>query len=147
MRSSRRESRSSLRRLLPDTNVLVYETVEDSPHHEIAVNLIDAAGEIILPSIVVHEYTWVMVRKLGVDPLFVAEKLREYLEDPRVIYTVEPLEVLRAALRLLAERRANPSNLNDYVILETARYYNASLATFDEKLKSLAKTLGLQTLP
>lgn len=147
MRSLKRVSKSSLRRLLPDTNVLVYETVEDSPHHETAVNLIDSASEIILPSIVVHEYTWVMVRKLGVDPLFVAEKLREYLEDPRVVYTIEPLEVLRAALRLLAERGVSPSNLNDYVILETARYYDASLATFDERLKSLARMRGVQTLP
>ena len=88
-----------------------------------------------------------MVRKLSVDPLFVAEKLREYLEDPRVVYTIEPLEVLRAALRLLAERGVSPSNLDDYVILETARYYDASLATFDERLKSLARMRGVQTLP
>ncbi len=143
----RRASRSSLTRLLPDTNVLVYETVEDSPHHDTAVRLLDSAGELIIPSIVVHEYSWVMVKKLGVDPTFVAEKLREYLEDPRVVYVAEPLEVLRAALRLLAEHGVSPSNLNDYVILETARYYKASLATFDERLKSLARRRGVETLP
>ena len=143
----RRASRSSSTRLLPDTNVLVYETIEDSPHHEAAVNLIDSAGELIIPSIVIHEYVWVMVKKLGVDPLFVAEKLREYLEDPRVVYVAEPLEVLRVALRLLAERNSSPRNLNDYIILETARYYKAGLATFDEKLKSLARRRGIKTLP
>ncbi|MEM1947114.1 MAG: PIN domain-containing protein [Candidatus Caldarchaeum sp.] len=43
-------------RLLPDTNVLVYDTVEDSMHHDKAVKIIDAAGELAIPPIVIHEY-------------------------------------------------------------------------------------------
>ncbi len=39
---------SSRKPLLPDTNVLVYETVEDSPHHVEATELIDSAKEILV---------------------------------------------------------------------------------------------------
>ena len=147
MRRSRRLSRSSSRRLLPDTNVLVYETVEDSPHHSEATSILDSASTIILPSIVIHEYTWVMVRKLGVKPGIVAEKLREYLEDPRTVYTTEPPTALYQALRLIEEHQASPRELNDYIILTTAQHYNATLATFDEKLRNTAQKLGVKTAP
>ncbi|ABM81186.1 conserved archaeal protein [Hyperthermus butylicus DSM 5456] len=133
--------------LLPDTNVLVYETVEDSPHHEEAANIIDAAAKIILPSIVVHEYIWVMVKKLGVPPGFVTRKLQEYLEDPRTRYLAEPPTALYQALRLLEEHSASPREVNDYIILATAMYHGTVLATFDEKLRKLAQKLGVETTP
>jgi len=148
LRRSRRLSRSSSTKpLLPDTNVLVYETVEDSPHHGEAVDLMDSAGEIILQSIVLHEYIWVMVRKLGVPPGFVVQKLQEYLGDPRARYLVEPPTVLYQALRLLEEHSASPREVNDYIVLSTAMYHNAVLATFDEKLGKLARRLGVETAP
>ncbi len=147
MRRSRKRLKSSLKRLLPDTNVLVYETVEDSPHHSEAVELIDSADEIVLPAIVVHEYVWVMVKKLGVKPSLVAEKLREYLEDPRTMYVAEPPTVLYQALRLIEEHDTSPRELNDYIILSTATHYDAILASFDEKLKKIAEKIGVATLP
>ncbi len=147
MRRLKRLSKSSSRRLLPDTNVLVYETVEDSPHHVEAVNTLDSADIILLPALVVHEYVWVMIRKLGVKPSIVTEKLREYLEDPRTDYTVEHPAALYQALRLLEEHGADPRELNDYIILATARYYGAILATFDEKLKRVARKVGVETAP
>ncbi len=70
-------------KLLPDTNVLVYETIEDSTRRADAARMLDSAREIILPSIVIHEYVWVMSTKLGVNSLIVAAKLKEYLEGPR----------------------------------------------------------------
>ena len=45
---------SSRRPLLPDTNVLVYETIEDSPHHIEATEIIDSAKEILVTPIVLH---------------------------------------------------------------------------------------------
>ncbi len=141
-----RSRSTSARPLLPDTNVLVYETVEDSPRHTEAVRLLDEAERIILPSLVVHEYTWVMTRGLGVDPRFVAEKLGEYLGDPRVSYVAEPPEALRAALRLLAEHRRAARMLNDYIIMVTAKLLGARLATFDSRLARAAKSLGVDVI-
>ena len=148
MRRSRRQSKKlSTKPLLPDTNVLVYETVEDSPHHEEAVDIIDSAAKIILPSIVVHEYIWIMVKKLGVSPSFVTRKLQEYLEDPRTRYLTEPPPALYQALGLLEEHTASPREVNDYIILTTAMYHGTILATFDEKLRKLAQKLGVETIP
>jgi len=148
LRKSRRRLRSSSTKpLLPDTNVLVYETVEDSPHHEEAADIVDSAGEIILPSIVLHEYIWVMVGKLGVPPGFVVQKLQEYFGDPRIRYLAEPPTVLYQALRLLEEHNASPREVNDYIVLATAMYHGAVLTTFDEKLRKLAEKLGVETVP
>ncbi len=134
-------------RLLPDTNVLVYETVEDSPHHTTAARIVDEAREIILLPIVLHEYIWVMVKKLGVDPWIVAEKIREYLSDRRVRYAPEPPSVLVSALRMLREMGLAPREVNDLIILAAARQYGAVLATFDEKLRRVAQRLGVRVVP
>ena len=45
---------------LIDTNVLVYDTFEDSIYHAEAKKLLDSLDRWIIPSIVIHEYVWVM---------------------------------------------------------------------------------------
>jgi len=45
-------------KLLLDTNVLIYDTVEDSEYHDIATEIIDKAIQIFMPSIIVHEYIY-----------------------------------------------------------------------------------------
>ena len=131
--------------LLPDTNVLVYETVEDSPSHAEACEIIDSARAIILPSIVLHEYLWVMVRRLEVPPDFVARKVEEYLSDRRVRYVVEPRDAVLDALELLKNRPVR--DLNDLLILFTAVRYDAVLATFDRELRKAARAVGLDVVP
>jgi len=148
LRRSRKLLRSSLTKPLPpDMSILVYETVEDSPRHGEAVGIVDSAREVLLPSIVAHEYIWVMVRKLGVAPSFVEQKLREYFGDPRARYIVEQPAVLYRALILLEEQGASPREINDYIVLVTAMHHGAVLATFDEKLRKKAAKLGVETLP
>ena len=134
-------------RLLPDTNVLVYDTVEDSEHHNRAAKLIDEASEILIPSIVVHEYIWVMLKVVQATPNFVALKVREYLEDPRAAYVCEPIEVLTGALEMLEKAGENAKEINDYVILATALHYNLTLTTFDDRLKRRALDRGLKVVP
>ena len=51
-------------KLLPDTNVLIYDTVEDGEHHDQASEIIVRAKQIFIPPIVVHEYVCVMLRLL-----------------------------------------------------------------------------------
>ncbi len=72
-------------RLLLDTNILVYDTIEDSEHHYDVVKIIDTADEIFIPTIVIHEYIWVML-KLPVDIKIILIKIHEYLEDIRTRY-------------------------------------------------------------
>ncbi len=134
-------------RLLPDTNVLIYDTVEDSEHHDEAAKVVDEAKEIFIPSIVVHEYLWAMLKIVQAAPSFVALKVREYLEDPRTTYMLEPMDAITEALRMLEADRESVKEINDYVILATALHYDLTLATFDRKLKKRALRRGLRTVP
>ena len=133
-------------KLLADTNVLVYDTVEDSKHHELASNIIDSAKELWLPSIVVHEYVWVML-KLGVSAEFLALKVLEYLRDPRTVYLAENPEILSNALKYLKEKQASTREINDLIILMFAKHYNLTLATFDKILKRTALSIGINVIP
>lgn len=116
-------------RLLPDTNVLIYDTIEDSEYHNEAAKIINEAKEIIIPSIVIHEYIWAMFKIVQVSPSFVMLKVREYLEDPRTIYILEPIETLVDALKMLEVDRESVKEVNDYIILATALHHNLTLAT------------------
>lgn len=88
-----------------------------------------------ISSIVVHEFIWVMLKLIQVPINFNLLKVREYLEDPRTRYILEPEKVLIEALKMLEEDKENVKEINDYIILSTAIYHNLALATFDKKLK------------
>jgi predicted nucleic acid-binding protein len=65
-----------------DTNVLVYDTFEDSLYHEAAARLLDSLDRWLIPLIVVYEYVWVL-KGLNVEPAHVREKLLEYLTEEK----------------------------------------------------------------
>jgi len=133
-------------KLLLDTNILVYDTVEDSEHHDDASKIIDSAEEIFIPLIVVHEYIWVML-KFSVDPEIISSKIHEYLEDVRTRYLHESINVLVKALKMLKEDRSNIKEINDYIILSLALNNKLAIATFDKRLKEIASKRGIETLP
>ncbi|MCS7133884.1 MAG: PIN domain-containing protein [Candidatus Caldarchaeum sp.] len=133
-------------KLLPDTNVLVYDTFEDSSRHHEAVKIIDDAQEMTIPAIIIHEFIWVML-KYSVQPSTITAKIREYLEDPRTRYMDEPVDALADALKMLEEDKAELKNVNDYIILSLAKRFNVVLATFDTELKKIAATKGVAVVP
>ncbi len=124
-------------RLLLDTNILVYDNIEDSEHHYDVVKIIDTADEIFIPTIVIHEYIWVML-KLSVDIKIILIKIHEYLEDIRTRYLHESLSIIDHALRMLKEDNAKAKEVNDYIILSLALTNKLDIATFDKGLKSIA---------
>ncbi len=133
-------------RLLVDTNILVYDTVEDSDYHEQARKIIDEADEILIPSIVVYEYVWVMYKLAQVTPDFMLLKLKEYFEDPRITLVPEQVKLIYSALKMLKEDGESLREINDYIVLASALYYNSALATFDKKLKKKALERGVQVI-
>ncbi len=133
-------------RLLPDTNVLVYETVEDSSHHVEACKLLDSAEEVFIPSIIAHEYFWVMI-KLGVSLDVILSKIEEYLEDSRTRYFMEPIDVYRKAVTMIQEDKASPREVNDYLILAVAYRERLVLATYDYNLRRAAVRRGIKVAP
>ena len=134
-------------KLLLDTNVLIYDTVEDSEYHTIASEIIDKATQIYIPSIVIHEYIWVMLKLLQAPLNIVEIKLHEYLDDPRTVYILESVDILTNALKMLAEDKQSVREVNDYIILSTVQKYGLILATFDEKLRKIAISRNMKVVP
>nr|WP_243666595.1 PIN domain-containing protein [Vulcanisaeta sp. JCM 16159] len=126
---------------------MVYDTVEDSEHYNDASTIVDSATELIIPSIVIHEYIWVMARHLNIDLNLIALKLREYLMDPRVNYLLEDLGIYERAFKMIIEDRASIKDINDYLILSIAIREGAILATFDRDLAQKAIKRGVRVMP
>jgi predicted nucleic acid-binding protein len=88
-----------------------------------------------------------MLRLVGASPDFVAQKLQEYLEDPRVTYVLEPKIVILNALHMLEVDGENVKEVNDYIILAMALHHGLVLATYDKKLRRRASKLRLKVIP
>jgi predicted nucleic acid-binding protein len=134
-------------KLLLDTNVLIYDTIEDSEYHNIASEIIDKAVQIFIPSTVIHEYLWIMLKLLQIPLNIIEVKLRDYLEDPKTVYILEDVDILINALNMLIEDKQDVKEINNYIILSTARKYNLILATFDKRLKKIAINRDVKVIP
>uniref|UniRef100_A0A7C3SP44 Ribonuclease VapC n=1 Tax=Thermofilum pendens TaxID=2269 RepID=A0A7C3SP44_THEPE len=136
-----------LMRILVDTDVLLHDSFEDSEKHAEAAEILDEADRVYLPSIVVHEYLWLLLTKFKQSPEVVREKLEEYFGDARFIYVSENSEVFLRALEMMREDGADPYMVNDYIILVLAQRLGATLATYDEELKEIARRRNVPTIP
>ncbi len=128
-----------------DTNVLIYDTFEDSIYHDEAKNLLDSLDRWMVLSIVVHEYVWVM-KTLGVSVEDTAYKVEEYLNHPKTRYVCESAEDLLNAFEVIRREKLSLSRYNDKVILSVAIRIG-SLASFDDKLRRQALRENVQVLP
>jgi len=125
-----------------DTNVLVFDTFEDSEHCEEASSLLDSLEEWFIPSMVVHEYVWAL-RGLGLSFEKAREKVCEYILDPRA--TLVPVEFSDILFSL--EYAKSFDEYNDLVILSIASRRTGRIATFDQKLRKRAERMGIEVLP
>ncbi|MGC8836553.1 MAG: PIN domain-containing protein, partial [Infirmifilum sp.] len=128
-------------------DVLLHDTFEDSEKHAEASGILDEADRIYLASIVVHEYLWLLLTKFKIDLEIVREKLEEYFSDSRFIYVSENSEVFLKALEWMKEDNADPTMINDYIILVLAQRMGAVLTTYDEELKAIARKREVSVLP
>ncbi len=134
-------------RVLVDTDILVYDTVENSPKHLEASALLDDADRIYLASVVMHEFIWLALRKLGLGVDVVKNKVAEYFNDARFFYVCENSEIFIEAMELLARDNAPPTKINDYLLLVFAKRLGVALATYDPELRGAAKRLGVKVYP
>ena len=135
-----------MREAVVDTNVLVYDTFEDSLYHEAAARLLDSLDRWLIPLIVVYEYVWVL-KGLNVEPAQVREKLLEYLTEEKCSLVREGADEVRWAISTVVKEGLSVARFNDKVVLSIAIRRNAPLATFDAKLRSQARRLGIQAVP
>ncbi len=128
-----------------NTNVLVYDTFEDSVYHAEARGLLDSLSERIIPLIVIHEYVWV-TRSLEVDVRETAYKVEEYLQHYKTRLVNETAGDVMRALDLVQKEKLSLSQYNDKIIL-TVALKTGKLATFDTRLRKQAVARKIQVLP
>ncbi len=137
---------SKLASAVLDTNVIVYDTFEDSLYHEMARELLDSLDVWVLPLIVLYEYVWLM-KELGVNLEDISAKVYEYAWDPKARVTSGGKDAVRWALADLMEERLSASRFNDKVVLSVAEREGIPLATFDRGLRVQAHRVNVEVLP
>jgi len=123
-----------------DTNVLIFDTFEDSQLYEEAHSKLDLLEKWFIPSIVFHEYVWFMkAEKIEID--FTKSKISEYLLNAKTVYcTIESSDILFASQEITDHRE-----YNDFLILSVSRRLRQPLLTYDEPLRRTCERLGLKT--
>ena len=121
-----------------DTNILVYDTFEDSVYHKEAKDVLDSLKEWLIPTIVIHEYVWVL-RSLEIDTKVVLEKVEEYLYHDKTKTICETQNDIIYSLKTILHEQLSLSRYNDKVILSIAIRLDAPVATFD-KFSILSKS-------
>ena len=92
-------------KMLFDTNVLVYDTIENSPHHDSASELIDKSADPMINSLSIVELGFVLPR-YGIDNESVRMKIDELLHSD--YFTVSWLsgKMMAKDIEMLAEKEA-----------------------------------------
>ena len=124
-----------------DTNVLVFDTFEDSDSHVEASEALDAVDGWVIPGIVFHEYVWFMK-----DQVVTVEdtrmKVGEYLSDAKTRF--RPVDADDVAFAIEKARRLG--EYNDLLILSSARRLGLPLLTFDKGLKARAREFNVSLI-
>jgi hypothetical protein len=128
-----------------DTNVLIYDTIENSPFHKRASELIDKLRDPVISSISIVEAGFVLPR-YGLEGRQIKEKLDELLSEEW--YTISWLsgKLLAEVTTFILENEFSFRNFNDWIIAHEAITRRLSLATFDQDLIRRCKSAGIAVL-
>ncbi len=111
-----------------DTNVLIYEFIEDSEYHGTASKVLNKIDNIIIPEIVINEFIYVS-SKIGVPFDTIKNKIIE-------IYNSSQLDVIEIKNDYIIDIINSSNNIyefknfNDVIISFTSKIRNIQLFTF-----------------
>ncbi len=126
-----------------DTNVLVYEMVEDSLYHKEVLNKLKKLDKICIPTNILIEFILVL-RKLGLDIEIVIDKVKEILEREDVkLIPISPSD-FKEAIRIIGEKSLSLREINDKIVLAIARRRRLPLCTYDRSLLEQAKEMSIK---
>jgi len=124
-----------------DTNVLIYDTFEDTTYHKEARSLLDSLPEWNVPSVVIIEFI-AFLNKLHIKREDILNKLNELINDPKFNLIEVEKEDLLTALKIVKDERLSPLRINDKIILSISSRRKENLLTFDKQLKRELESLG-----
>ena len=125
-----------------DTNVLVYETFEDSESHEEVVKKLSEMELIYVPGVVILELT-IILKRLKYDSSIILDKIREIFNSNRYVVLDIYVDDIIFAIDILSRHGKNVSSLNDKLVLSVAKRLGKPIYTYDKDLKRQCKSLGV----
>ncbi len=125
-----------------DTNVLVYETFEDSESHEEVVKKLSEMELIYVPGVVILELT-IILKRLKYDSSIILDKIREIFNRNRYVVLDIYVDDIIFAIDILSRHGKNVSSLNDKIVLSVAKRLGKPIYTYDKDLKRQCKRLGV----
>ncbi len=129
--------------LLIDTNVLVYDTIENSTHHNSASELIDEAEDPIINSLSIVEFGFVLPR-YGIDNENVQIKIEEFLHSDYFTVSWISGKMIEKVSAFMIENKLSFRDFNDWIIAYDSYSRNIPLVTFDKVLQRKCKKIGIQ---
>ena len=131
--------------VLVDTNVLVYDTIENSQYHDRAGELIDNSEDPIINSLSIVELGFVLPR-YGIDNENVRMKIYELLHSDYFTVSWLSEKMMEKISSFMVENNLSFRDFNDWIIAYDAFSRNVPLATFDKILQKKCKKLGIQVI-
>ncbi|MHA1522516.1 MAG: PIN domain-containing protein [Promethearchaeota archaeon] len=129
-----------------DTNILIYDTIEDSIHHQESQELLNNLSSWQIPIIVMYEYIW-FFRELKFTAIQVNELIKGRISNPKCKIISDDMTYTQDALTQSISQKFSLSRFNDMVILSVAKRKDLPLLTFDNKLRKNANALNINVIP
>ncbi|MGB9716865.1 MAG: PIN domain-containing protein [Thermoproteota archaeon] len=117
-----------------DTNVLVYDTFEDSVYHKDAESRLSNLRKWVIPTVVLEEFVIVLLQ-LKIERSFIREKLLELLEDDRVEVVPLSRQNFLDSVGMISRENVSFKRLNDKLIVSVAKARRLPVLTYDKELK------------
>ena len=129
-----------------DTNIIIYDSIEDSIHHQESQELLNNLSGWFIPTLVVYEYIW-FFRELKFNANLVNDLLLGRISNPKCKIVPDDNTYTQDAINLCISKDFSLSRFNDMLILSVAKKKNNPLLTFDNKLRKDAKSLNIEVIP
>jgi len=128
-----------------DTNILVYETIEDSMYHKEVVEKLKDLESLYVPTNILIEFILVM-KRLKLENQIIMRKILEILEDPRInLINIAKMD-FKESLKIIIRENKDMKEINDKIILALAKRKNLPIYTYDRQLKQQARKYGVKVL-
>ena len=124
-----------------DTNVLLFDTFEDSDHHEDATLGLDSLDGWGLPDMVFHELVW-FFRDQNVKIPRAISKVNEFLTHEKTMF----VQCTTDDVRFACSKMRSYKEYNDLVILSAAVRLDLPLFSFDQELNAIAKRNSIEVV-
>ncbi|RLE80421.1 MAG: type II toxin-antitoxin system VapC family toxin [Thermoprotei archaeon] len=128
-----------------DTNILIYETIEDSMYHKEVVEKLKDLESLYIPTNILIEFILVM-KKLKLENKVIMHKISEILEDPSIsLISIAKMD-FKESLKIIIRENRDMKEINDKIILALAKRKNLPIYTYDRQLKQQARKYGVKVL-